>query len=170
MWSFNGSENYNVRYAVADKITGPYREINRSMTVPILQRDDANRILGPGHHSMFCYGGRTFIAYHRQHYPFVDSKRQTCIDEVFFNEDGSIRPITPTHKGVTVAPDVPGDHRTNLALGKQTLTSSARVYDDSEFAPRYRTHGISFCYAGNFAVDENYGTHWDPGVGAHKLG
>ena len=37
MWSFNGSENYNVRYAVADKITGPYREINRSMTVPILQ-------------------------------------------------------------------------------------------------------------------------------------
>lgn len=86
----------------------------------------------------------------------------------FFNEDGSIRPITPTHKGVTVAPDVPGDHRTNLALGKQTLTSSARVYDDSEFAPRYRTHGISFCYAGNFAVDENYGTHWDPGVGAHK--
>ena len=168
MWSFNGSENYNVRYAVADKITGPYREINRSMTVPILQRDDANRILGPGHHSMFCYGGRTFIAYHRQHYPFVDSKRQTCIDEVFFNEDGSIRPITPTHKGVTVAPDVPGDHRTNLALGKQTLTSSARVYDDSEFAPRYRTHGISFCYAGNFAVDENYGTHWDPGVGAHK--
>lgn len=168
MWSFNGSENYNVRYAVADKITGPYREINRSMTVPILQRDDANRILGPGHHSMFCYGGRTFIAYHRQHYPFVDSKRQTCIDEVFFNEDGSIRPIIPTHKGVTVAPDVPGDHRTNLALGKQTLTSSARVYDDSEFAPRYRTHGISFCYAGNFAVDENYGTHWDPGVGAHK--
>ena len=57
------------------------------MTVPILQRDDANRILGPGHHSMFCYGGRTFIAYHRQHYPFVDSKRQTCIDEVFFTED-----------------------------------------------------------------------------------
>lgn len=74
------------------------------MTFPILQRDDANRILGPGHHSMFDYGGRTFIAYHRQHYPFVDSKRQTCIDEVFFHEDGSICMIKPTHQGVTVAP------------------------------------------------------------------
>lgn len=168
MWSFNGSENYNVRYAVADKITGPYREIDQSMTFPILQRDDANRILGPGHHSMFDYGGRTFIAYHRQHYPFVDSKRQTCIDEVFFHEDGSICMIKPTHQGVTVAPDVPADHRTNLALGKQTKTSSARVYDGSEFTPRYRTHGISFCYAGNFAVDENYGTHWDPGAGVRN--
>ena len=46
MWSFNGSENYNVRYAVSENITGPYREIHRSMEEPILQRDDKNHILG----------------------------------------------------------------------------------------------------------------------------
>lgn len=165
MWSFNGSENYNVRYAVSEHITGPYREMNQSMTIPILQRDDTNQILGPGHHSMFDYKGRTFIAYHRQHYPFVDSKRQTCIEEVFFNADGSIQKIKPTHKGVTVT-NREKDTRKNIALGKQTKVSSAREYDSSAFSGRYRTHDISFRYSGNFAVDENYGTHWDAGIDA----
>lgn len=168
MWSFNGSENYNVRYAVAEQITGPYREINESMTRPILVRNDQNRVLGPGHHSMFNYRGRTFIAYHRQHYPFVDSKRQTCIDEVFFNPDGSILPIPPTHRGVTVAPDVVKETRTNVALGKQTLASSARSYDSSHGARRYRTYDIAFRYDSHFAVDENHGTRWDAGLGAEN--
>ena len=163
MWSFNGSENYNVRYAVSEHITGPYREINQSMTTPILQRDDTNQILGPGHHSMFDYNGRTFIAYHRQHYPFVDSKRQTRIEEVFFNTDGSIQKIKPTHKGVTVVNTEKDSHK-NIALGKQTKVSSAREYDSSAFSGRYRTNDISFRYSGNFAVDENYGTHWDAGI------
>lgn len=166
MWSFEGSENYNVRYAVSESVTGPYREINLSMTEPILKRDDENHILGPGHHSMFDYQGRTFIAYHRQHYPFVDSKRQTCIDEVFFNADGSIQKIKPTHKGVDIVLNREKEARKNIALGKQTKVSSAREYDSSAPSRRYRTYGISFSYSGNFAVDENYGTRWDAGVGA----
>ena len=99
MWSFNGSENYNVRYAVADKITGPYREINRSMTVPILQRDDAIGFWVPDIIRCSVTEGVRLLLIIGNIIPFVDSKRQTCIDEVFFNEDGSIRPITPTHKG-----------------------------------------------------------------------
>jgi len=167
MWSFEGSENYNVRYAVSENITGPYREVNGSMSQPILKRDDLNHILGPGHHSMFNFKGRTFMAYHRQHHPFVDSKRQTCINEVFFNQDGSIRPVKPTHKGVTVVEGKPTDVK-NLALGKQTMVSAARDYDNSHDAKRFRTYDISFRYSGNFAVDENYGTHWDAGPGSHQ--
>lgn len=167
MWSFNGSENYNVRYAVSDKLTGPYREINYSMTIPILQRDDDNHILGPGHHSMFNYNERTFIAYHRQHYPFIDSKRQTCIEEVFFNPDGSIQTITPSHKGVVVTENIKPQTK-NIAMGKPTLVSSVREYDNSDNSQRYRTHDISFRFSGNFAVDENYGTRWDVALGANK--
>ncbi|MDR1517518.1 MAG: family 43 glycosylhydrolase, partial [Dysgonamonadaceae bacterium] len=166
MWSFEGGENYNVRYAVSENITGPYRELNGSMETPILQRDDNNQILGTGHHSMFDYRGRTFIAYHRQHFPFIDSKRQTCIEEVFFAPDGSILPITPTHKGVEVVAKAKRYKGKNLALGKPTKVSSVRRYDSEAFQPRYRTVGIDFAFSGNYAVDENYGTHWDPGVGA----
>lgn len=166
MWSFKGGEEYNVRYAVSENITGPYRELNGSMTRPVLERDDLNHILGPGHHSMFDYKGRTFIAYHRQHFPFVDSKRQTCIEEVFFAPDGSIREIHPTHKGVEVVPGACRYDGKNLALGCSTKVSSARVYDASPNPRRYRTPHAHFIFDGNFAVDENYGTHWDPGVGA----
>lgn len=168
MWSFEGSENYNVRYAVSENIIGPYRELNGSMETPILQRDDKSQILGPGHHSMFDYKGRTFIAYHRQHFPFIDSKRQTCIDEVSFAPDGSILPITPTHHGVELITGTKRYEKENLALGKPTKVSSARQYDSTIFQPRYRTVGIDFSFSGNYAVDENYGTHWDPGVGAIK--
>jgi len=100
MWSFEVSENYNVRYAVSKNVAGPYCEIDGSMTEPILSRDDSRNILGPGHHSMMDYKGRTYIAYHRQSYPFIESKHQTCIDEVFFSKNGSIKKVIPTHKGV----------------------------------------------------------------------
>lgn len=166
MWSYQGSENYNVRYAVADEITGPYRELGNSMDRAILERDDLNHILGPGHHSMFDYKGRTFIAYHRQHFPFVDSKRQTCVEEVFFAPDGSIKEIMPTHKGVEVVRGATRYDGVNLALGKPTKVSSARVYDASPFDRRYRTPNAKFTFEGRWAVDENYGTHWDPGVDA----
>lgn len=166
MWSFNGSENYNVRYAVSENITGPYRELNGSMTTPILERDDLNHILGPGHHSMFDYDGRTFIAYHRQHFPFIDSKRHTCIDEVFFAPDGSIKEIHPTHRGVDVVKGATRYDGRNLAYKKPTMVSSARVYDASHNDRRYRTPNAKFTFLGNYAVDENYGTHWDPGVEA----
>lgn len=162
MWSFEGSENYNVRYAVADNVMGPYRELNGSMTTPILARDDARQITGTGHHSMFDYGGRTFIAYHRQHYPFIDSKRQTCIEEVFFNDDGSIRPIRPTHRGVEVVKGARKHDRENLALGKPTLASSARGYHSEPYDRRFRTVGVEFSFDGRYAADENYGTQWEP--------
>lgn len=166
MWSFEGSENYNVRYAVSDCITGPYRQINSSMDEPILVRHDEKQILGPGHHSMFDYKGRTFIVYHRQHFPFVDSKRQTCIEELHFAPDGSILPVMPTHRGVEVVKGAKRYKGENLALGKPTLTSADRRYASDRINTRYRTVGIDFSFTGNYAVDENYGTHWDPGVDA----
>lgn len=164
MWSFQGCEEYNVRYAVSESIVGPWRDLNGSMDYAILERDDLNGILGPGHHSMFDYDGRTFIAYHRQHYPFVDSKRQTCIDEVFFNADGSIREVMPTHRGVKVKANARRYDGVNLALGCPTLTSSNRIYDNSHNPNRYRATGAKFTFSGQWAVDENYGTHWDPGL------
>jgi hypothetical protein len=51
-------------------------------------------------------------------------------------------------------------------LGKPVKVSSVRRYDSEPFQPRYRTTGIDFDFSGNYAVDENYGTHWDPGAGA----
>ena len=168
MWSFEGSENYNVRYAVSENILGPYRGLNGSMDIPILNRDDYNHILGTGHHSMIDYDGKTYIVYHRQHYPFIDSKRQTCIEEIHFTQDGTIQPVIPSHKGVDIVKGAKRHKEKNLALGKPTKVSSARQYASEYFQPRYRTTDIDFQFTGNYAVDDNYGTRWDPGVGAQN--
>ena len=158
MWSGSGGANYHVNYAVADSVTGPYRGISGSMTTPTLQSDQQKNILGTGHHSVFEFEGRYYIAYHRQHYPFVDSKRQTAIDEIVFDVDNSIEPLSPTHKGVVIESRRVDSSKKNIALGKQTLASSARYYHPSE------TTNKELRYEGNFAVDENRGTHWDAGL------
>ncbi|MDR0415332.1 MAG: family 43 glycosylhydrolase [Prevotellaceae bacterium] len=158
LWSYEGGADYNVRYAVSEDVLGPYREINGSYNNPILSTSSGANILGPGHHSIFAKDGQHYIVYHRQHYPFVDSKRQTCIDKLDFNEDGSIKKVTPTHTGVRLFEN--SDKRVNIALGKQTRVSSARTYSPT------RHTSANFRYEGNFAVDENGGTRWDAGLGA----
>ena len=107
---------------------------------------------------MIDYGGKTYIVYHRQHYPFIDSKRQTCIEELHFAPDGSILPVIPTHKGVEIIKGAKRYNGNNLALGKPTRVSSARKYLSEYFQPRYRTTDIDFRFTGNYAVDDNYGT------------
>lgn len=158
VWSTDGGAAYNLRYAVADDVFGPYREINGSFDNPILSTDNEKNILGPGHHATFVKGDDYYIIYHRQSYPFVDSKRQTCIEKLNFNADGSIQKIIPSHSGVALFENP--EKRTNIALGKQTRVSSARAY-----APTSQSN-VSFRYSGNFAVDENGGTRWDAGIGA----
>ncbi|MDR1417440.1 MAG: discoidin domain-containing protein, partial [Prevotellaceae bacterium] len=69
-------------------------------------------------------------------------------------------------KGVEVVAGAKRYKGKNLALGKPAKVSSVRQYDSKPFQPRYRTVGINFSFSGNYAVDENYGTHWEPEVGA----
>lgn len=61
---------------------------------------------GNNHHAIFEFQGRWFIAYHAQtvakalHGDEPGGYRSTHIDEVFFDEDGSIQPISATYEGV----------------------------------------------------------------------
>ncbi|AMR25944.1 hypothetical protein A0257_01750 [Hymenobacter psoromatis] len=91
MWA-GGScsqKNYNVRYATAKSLAGPYVDA----PAPLLQTDEAHGVFGPGHNSMLEVEGRTFVLYHRQ-----DAERAptcgfrfTCASEVTFNPDGSLK-------------------------------------------------------------------------------
>ena len=57
---------------------------------------------GPGHHTILEDGGKVYIVYHRHDNPHDPdgAHRQTCIDELKFNADGSIAKVVPTHSGV----------------------------------------------------------------------
>ncbi|HVT10379.1 MAG TPA: family 43 glycosylhydrolase, partial [Polyangia bacterium] len=92
---------YKVGYAKAASATGPFTRL-----ATILQQDTAQRILGPGGSTVLAFPDRDayYIAYHRFKIPGGDgTHRETCIDRLFFNADGTIAPVKPTLQGLQTA-------------------------------------------------------------------
>lgn len=99
MWSegdWTGPE-YSVAYAMADSPLGPFKRIGK-----ILQQD-AKIARGAGHHSVVNIPGTDdwYIAYHRRPLDSNDGNhRLMAIDQLFLNEDGSIKPVVMTNEGI----------------------------------------------------------------------
>ena len=96
MWSENDtrSEDYRVAYATGSSPLGPWS--NRGL---VLQKRLEAGIRGTGHHSVVSVPGTDtwYIAYHRFAVPAGNgTNRETVIDRMAFNADGTIRPIVPT--------------------------------------------------------------------------
>ena len=99
MWSEGGwgGPDYCVAYAIADSPFGPFKRVGK-----ILQQDPAVAT-GAGHHSVIQVPGKDeyYIVYHRR--PLNETgrdSRETCIDRLYFEKDGTIRPVKMTFEGV----------------------------------------------------------------------
>ncbi len=99
MWSEGGwtGPDYCVAYAMADSPFGPFTRIAK-----VLQQDPAIAT-GAGHHSVIRIPGkdRWFAIYHRRPLGETDANsRETCIEEMHFDEKGLIKPMKITKEGV----------------------------------------------------------------------
>lgn len=99
MWSEGGwtGPNYSVAYAVADSPLGPFKRAGK-----ILQQDP-KVATGAGHHSVLHSekSKKWYIVYHRRPLTEKDgNSRVVCIDEMFFDEKGNIKPVVITNEGV----------------------------------------------------------------------
>lgn len=99
MWSEGGwtGPDYCVAYAVADSPFGPFQRVGK-----ILEQDQkiAN---GAGHHSVIQIPGKDewYIIYHRRPLTEKDgNSRETCIEHMYFDEKGMIKPVVITTEGV----------------------------------------------------------------------
>jgi beta-xylosidase len=99
MWSEGGwtGPDYSVAYAMADSPFGPFKRIGK-----ILKQDPAVAT-GAGHHSVIHIPNTDdyYIIYHRR--PLGDTEgnhRHTCIDRMYFDENGFIKPVKITFTGV----------------------------------------------------------------------
>lgn len=105
LWSVDdtGSPNYHVAYGTSKSPTGPIEVANSPI---VIIQDPDNGIYGTGHNSILQIPGRDewYIVYHRINKNFLRNgggyHRETCIDRLYFNEDGTIQQVKPTHKGV----------------------------------------------------------------------
>lgn len=99
MWSEGGwtGPDYSVAYAISDSPFGPFKRIGK-----ILQQD-ANIATGAGHHSVIRVPKKDqwYIVYHRRPLTEKDgNSRVTCIDRMYFDKEGFIKPVVITKKGV----------------------------------------------------------------------
>ena len=98
MWSEGGwtGPNYSVAYAIADSPFGPFERVDKIL------KQDSTIATGAGHHSIIhASKDRWLIVYHRR--PLGrkgGNDRVTCIDEMYFDEKGLIRPVKMTNEGV----------------------------------------------------------------------
>jgi len=99
MWSEGGwtGPDYSVAYAIADSPMGPFKRVGK-----ILKQDMAIAT-GAGHHSVVHDEKKDlwYIFYHRR--PLGETNgnhRETCVDQMFFDENGLIVPVKITKEGV----------------------------------------------------------------------
>lgn len=93
MWSEGGwtGPNYAVSYAMSDSPTGPFTRIDK-----VLSQDSAVA-RGSGHNSVLNIPGTDiwYVFYHRRPLNLTDAnQRQVSYDRMYFNADGTIRPVT----------------------------------------------------------------------------
>jgi hypothetical protein len=107
-WSIDDtrSPDYRVGYGISD---APLGSIILPENFIILKKNEALGIFGTGHHSTIQVPGtdQWYMVYHRFCYPDgiqmgekAGFNRETCIDKMEFNPDGTIIPVIPTHKGL----------------------------------------------------------------------
>lgn len=99
MWSEGGwtGPDYSVAYAMSDTPFGPFQRIGK-----ILQQD-ARIATGAGHHSVIQLPCKDewYIVYHRRPLTETDgNSREVCIEHMYFDEKGFIKPVVLTNEGV----------------------------------------------------------------------
>lgn len=100
MWSENDTrdEDYRVAYGIGDSPMGPFTKQG-----VILEKDLSLGIKGTGHHSVVQVPGKDefYMVYHRFAIPSGDgTHRETTIDKMEFNADGTIKKVIPTLESI----------------------------------------------------------------------
>ncbi|MDZ7315238.1 MAG: family 43 glycosylhydrolase [candidate division KSB1 bacterium] len=85
-----------LEYAMGDNPMGPFRVTGVIM-------DESPTGCWTNHHSIVEFNGQWYLFYHHNDYsPHFDKCRSARIDSLFFNEDGTIRKVIPTLRGVGI--------------------------------------------------------------------
>lgn len=85
-----------LEYAIADNPLGPFKVTGVIM-------DETPMGTWTNHHSVIQFNGQWYFFYHQSAYsPRFDKNRSVCVDSLFFNEDGTIRKVIPTNRGVGI--------------------------------------------------------------------
>ncbi len=103
MWSEGGwgGPHYKVAYAISDSPLGPFERIG------VILEQNPEVATGAGHHSILRTPEKDdwYIVYHRRPLSETNANhRVTCIDRMYFDDEGFIIPVEISFKGVESNP------------------------------------------------------------------
>lgn len=131
------TDTYRVQYATStDGPMGPFTYQGELLTTTT-----DGTVHGPGHHSILQDGDHYYIVYHRHDIAKAihGFNRQVCMDELLFNDDGTIQRVSPTHNGLMPESLKKAKRKIecqNIALSAKVTCSS---YYNELFVPNYIT-------------------------------
>jgi beta-xylosidase len=93
-----GGGGETINYSTAEKPRGPW-----TFRGQVTGAAKNSFTIHPG---VIDFKGRTFLFYHngtldRDGQKGQGLRRSVCVDELFFNEDGTVKPLTQTKEGIT---------------------------------------------------------------------
>ncbi|MDR0977147.1 MAG: family 43 glycosylhydrolase [Prevotellaceae bacterium] len=134
-------------YAMGDSPMGPF-------TYQGVIMDESPTGCWTNHHSIVEYDGQWYLFYHHNDYsPNFDKNRSARVDSLFFNEDGTIKQVRPTLRGVGLA-----DARAKIQLDRYSWKTPYGAYIDYlDPTNTFAGWQLTFNYPGTivdyFAVD-----------------
>ncbi len=106
-------------YAMSDNPLGPYEFKGIIMA-------QSPSLCWTNHHSIVEYKDEWYLFYHHNDYsPQFDKNRSARIDRIYFNEDGTILPVSPTLRGVGLTPA-----RSVIQIDRYSFLSQGGTYVD----------------------------------------
>ncbi len=93
-YSAKGPEE--IRYAMGLSPLGPYKAQDNVII--------GKRHTSTVHHSIIPFKDQWYLFYHHADLSNDGTLRSICADELFFNEDGTIKTVIPTRRGVGICP------------------------------------------------------------------
>lgn len=139
LWSVDdtGSPNYAVYYGTSDSPYGPV-----TFRYPLCQRYDDGAMLGTAHQSVLLdKDGKAYLAYHRFYTPLnfytsgLGCHRETCINQIPFDENGLMLAIRPTMEGtdgnIILADGTTYKHKVSFRTNGGTEIADSKTEDGS---------------------------------------
>jgi beta-xylosidase len=154
LYTLGGDEKY--QYAYGMNKTSPLGPFNFPDDDIISTTNYERQIFGPGHGCVFNVPGTDDYYFAYLEFGRRSTNRQTYVNKLAFNEDGTIRPVNLTLNGVGALHNLPREKRIRVVKSTASSVRADLIIKRNQDSLFKRTESFS----SQFAFDDANGSRW----------
>jgi hypothetical protein len=156
LYTLGGDEKYQYAYGMSK--TSPLGPFEFPENDIIATTNYERQIFGPGHGCVFNVPGTDDYYFAYLEFGRRSTNRQTYVNRLQFNEDGTIRPVDLTLSGVGALRAVPNEKRIRVVNSTASSVRTDLIIKRNQDTLFKRTES----FLPQFAFDEENGSRWMP--------